>query len=217
MAAQLKYSQSTPKGVPGGKFDISYDEVVSRVNQEAEDGVLKFGMAAQTATDAGIGVKVPVSGATASQIEGLVLRSGVTERDLQGRVNIRSGATVGVMTRGRAWGRIASDAVPVSGQKAYVVLDGDEAGSFTSASAAASAYIQCESTDSGAKEVVADDTETPTSSQIKLSAVTPVQSGYTPATGDYVMSKEIHGATLDAGFVFGDAADTSNGIAVIVR
>lgn len=29
MAAQLNYNYGTPKGVPGGKFDIAFDEVVT--------------------------------------------------------------------------------------------------------------------------------------------------------------------------------------------
>ncbi len=218
MAAQLKYSYTTPKGAPGEKFDISFDEVVTRMNQEAEDGVLKFGMAAQTGDVPGVGIKIPVTGATANDIEGIVVRAANTERDMQGRVIVRSGASVGVLRRGKVWGRIASDAQPVYGHTAYVVTDGDESGSFTSASAAASVYIKCASTESGAKEVVTDDTASPTSDQIKLSAVTPVQNGYAPEVGDYVVyvvSKQIHGATLDAGFRFGNAADMENGVAVI--
>ena len=215
MAAQLKYSYNIPKGAPGEKFDISFDEVVTRMNQETNDGVLKFGVAAQTGDAPGVGIKIPVTGAAAKDIEGIVVRSANTERDMQGHVVVRSGASVSVMRRGKIWGRIASDAVPVFGAAAYVVLDGDEAGYFTGASAAASVYIKCASTESGAKEVVADDTASPTSDQIKLSAVTPVQNGYAPEVGDYVISKQIHGATLDAGFIFGNAVDTENGVAVI--
>ena len=143
MAAQLKYSYNIPKGAPGEKFDISFDEVVTRMNQETDDGVLKFGVAAQTGDAPGVGIKIPVTGAAAKDIEGIVVRSANTERDMQGHVVVRSGASVGVMRRGKIWGRIASDAVPVFGATAYVVLDGDEAGYFTGASAAASVYIKC--------------------------------------------------------------------------
>ena len=214
MAAQLKYSYDTPKGVPGGKVDISFDNVDTRTNEEA-DGVLKYGMAVQTGTYPGTTVKVPTSGATKSAIEGVALSLPNTEQDMQGNVVVRNGATIGVMRWGKVWGRLASDAVPVSGQTAYVVVDGEEAGSFTSASEAASVYVKCASTDSGAKEVVADDTASPTSDQIKVAAVTPVQNGYSPAVGDYVLSKQIHGATLDAGIVFGNQTDADNGIAIV--
>ena len=214
MAAQLQYTYSLPKGVAGEKFDISFDEVVTRRNQE-EDGVLKFGMAVQKGDSPGVSVKVPVTGATAADMDGIAIRTSATEQDMQGRVLVRGGASVNVMKRGKVWSRICSDAQPVYGQTAYVVVDGDEAGTFTSASAAANAYFKCESTESGAKEVVADSTASPTSSQIKAAAVTPVQSGYTPAVGDYVVSKQLHGATVDMGAKFGNAADMENGVAVI--
>lgn len=56
MAAQLDYSYTTPKGVAGGKYDIAFDEVITRKNEEA-DGVLKYGMAAMIGTNAGSDVK----------------------------------------------------------------------------------------------------------------------------------------------------------------
>ncbi len=212
MAAQLDYNYSTPKGTPGEKFDISFDEVVTRKNQE-EDGILKYGMAAQVGDLAGTAVKVPVSGATRAMIEGIVLRAANTEQDRKGHVVVRKNATVGILKKGNVWGRLASDAVPAYGGTAYVVVDGSEAGTFTSASAAASVYEVCEASTQDAKEVVADDTASPNAAQVKLSAVTPVASGYTPKVGDYVISRQVHGATVDIGATFGNASD--GGIAVI--
>lgn len=130
MAAQMNYSYSTPNGVAGGKFDIAYDEVITRKNEE-EDGVLKYGMAAMIGTAKGSGVKVPASGCTAEQIEGIVLRAANTEQDMQGRVVVRKGASVGILRKGHVWGRTASDCVPAYGAKAYVVVTGDDAGTFT--------------------------------------------------------------------------------------
>lgn len=49
-------------------------------------------------------------------------------------------------------------------------------------------YQKCKSADTGALEVVADSTSSPTSIQIKQSAVTPVIGSYTPAVGDYVQA-----------------------------
>ena len=80
MAAQLDYSYTTPKGVAGGKYDIAFDEVITRKNEEA-DGVLKYGMAAMIGTKTGSDVKVP--------------------------------------------------ATPAYGAKAYVVVTGKDAGTFT--------------------------------------------------------------------------------------
>lgn len=213
MAAQMNYNYGTPKGVPGGKVDIAFDEVITRRN-EAEDGVLKFGIAAMIGAAPGIGVTVPSTGATAEKIEGVVLYHPNTEQDMKGNVVVKNGASLGIMRKGHVWGRTASDAVPAYGSKAYVVVDGDEAGTFTSASAAASVYEKCGSGDSGAKEVVSDETDSPTGAQIKVSAVTPVASGYNPAVGDYVVLKQIHGATIDIGATFGNATD--DGIAIII-
>lgn len=212
MAAQTNYRYETPKGVPGGKVDIAFDEVITRMN-EAEDGVLKYGMAAAVGSAPGSNVTIPKTGTTAGQIEGIVLAHPNTEQDRKGRVIVRKDTAVGIMRKGRIWGRLAADAVPSYGEKAYVVVDGNDAGAFTSASEAVSAYFPCESDVSGAKEIVADDMASPSASQIKVSAVTPAGSGYEPAVGDYVVLKQLHGAVLDIGATFGNASD--EGIAVI--
>ncbi len=126
MAAQLDYGYGMSKGVPGGKYDLSMDVVVTRTNEEA-DGVLRFGMAAMAGSSPGTTVKVPVSGAL---------------------------------------------------------------------------------------EVVADDTASPTAAQIKVSGVTPVSGGYVPAVSDHVEKKKLHGDTVDIGSNFGTEKD--DGIAVII-
>lgn len=130
MAAQLNYTYNTPKGVAGGKVDISFDEVVTRMNEE-EDGVLKYGMAAMIGTSAGSSVKVPADGCTAEQIEGIVLHAANTEQDMKGRVVVPQNASVGILRKGKIWGRTASDAQPTYKAKAYVVVTGDDAGTFT--------------------------------------------------------------------------------------
>lgn len=128
--AQLNYSYDIPKGNPGGKFDLSFDEVVTRRNEE-EDGVLRFGMAAMIGTAPGSSVKVPDSTATADTIEGVVLEAANTEHDLRGVVNVREGASVSIMRKGKVWGRLAAGATAAYGAHAYVVKTGDDAGCFT--------------------------------------------------------------------------------------
>lgn len=130
MAAQIDYSYSTPKGVAGGKFDIGYDEIITRKNEE-EDGILKYGIAVMTGTMAGTGIKIPASEVTAQQIEGIVLHAANTEQDIKGKVVVRKGASVSVLRKGHVWGRLASDATVTYGATAYVVTDGDDAGTFT--------------------------------------------------------------------------------------
>ena len=121
MAAQTNYSYSTPKGVPGGKFDLSNDEVKSRVNDEA-DGAMKFGIAVAVGASAGNSVKIPATGTTAKDV-------------------IRKGATLGIITKGNVWGRIAKTANPEYHKPAYVIISGEEAGCFTDTSGATTVDI----------------------------------------------------------------------------
>lgn len=130
MAAQKNYTYSTPKGVPGGKVDLSFDEVITRIN-EAEDGVLKFGMAAAVGTAPGSNVTVPGADTTAEKIEGVVLCHPNTEQDRTGKVIVKRDATVGIMRKGHIWGRLAEGITPVYKEKAYVCITGDDAGTFT--------------------------------------------------------------------------------------
>ena len=88
MAAQLNYGYSTPKAVPGAKVDLTHDEVSTRMN-EAEDGKLKYGMAAMVGTKAGHTVTVPTDGATADKIEGVVICHPNTEQDIKGNVVVK--------------------------------------------------------------------------------------------------------------------------------
>ena len=213
MAAQTNYNYGTPKGVPGGKVDLSLDEVITRIN-EAEDGALKFGMAAAVGTAPGSNVNLPGTDTTAEKIEGVVLYHPNTEQDRNGKVVVRKNASLGIMRKGRIWGRTAADAAPVYGTKAYVVVDGDDAGTFTSASGPVSVYVRSESGVSGAKEVVADNTAYPAEGQIKISEVAPAADSYQPAIGDYVVTVQLHGATIDIGATFGNASD--DGIAVVI-
>lgn len=136
MAAQKDYTYSTPKGVPGGKADISFDEVITRIN-EAEDGELKFGMAAAVGSMPGSNVMVPKEDTTAEKIEGVVLCHPNTEQDRKGNVIVRKDATVGIMRKGHIWGRVADGAAPAYGEKAYVSVSGDAAGTFTNAAGGA--------------------------------------------------------------------------------
>jgi len=130
MAAQLDYGYSTPKGVAGGKVDISFDDVITRTNEE-KDGVLKYGMAAMVGTSAGSTVKVPAAGATAEKIEGIVLHAANTEQDKNGKVVVPENGSVGILRFGKVWARVAKDVEPKYGDSLYVVLEGDDAGTLT--------------------------------------------------------------------------------------
>lgn len=127
MATQLDYGYSMSKGVPGGKYDLSLDEVITRTNEE-EDGVLKFGMVVMVGTTPGTTVKVPVDGVTLGKIEGIVLHAENTEQDRKGHVVVANNASVGIMRYGKIWARVAENVTPVYGDSLYVVVSGDDAG-----------------------------------------------------------------------------------------
>ena len=129
MAAQTNYGYSTPKGVAGGKVNLFHDEVVTRMNEE-NDGVMNYGIAVMAGTTPGSTVKKPV-GATAEKIEGVVVCHPNTEQDMNGKVVIKKNASLGIMTEGCIWGRLATDAVATYGAAAKVVVTGEEAGCFT--------------------------------------------------------------------------------------
>ena len=130
MAAQKNYGWETPKGVAGGKVDIGFDDVVARTN-EAEDGVMKYGMAVAVGTNPDFSVTVPGAGTTAEKIEGVVVCHPGTEQDMKGKVVVKNNASLSIMRKGRIWGRTAADITPAYGEKAYVVITGDDAGAFT--------------------------------------------------------------------------------------
>lgn len=212
MAAQLDYGYRIPKGIPGGKADIGFDAVVTRKNEE-EDGVLKYGMAVVEGTEKGHTIKLPVSASTKANFQGVVIANANTEQDMEGHVHVRKNAAVSCMLRGRMWGRLAPGAEPAYGGDALIVKDGDYAGCFTSQSSGYTAYVKVDQGTADAKLVVADD-DSPEGTEVKLSTVTPC-AGFTPAVGDYVLSKKLYEAPLDAGVKFGNESDVDNGIAIV--
>lgn len=207
---QTNYDFRTDNGVAGGLADISFSNVVTRKNEEA-DGKMKYGMAVAVGTSAGKTVKIPVEGTSATQIEGICLRAANTELDMKGKLVVPNNEPLSVIKKGNVWGRLAEGAAPTYKEKAYVVIDGDYAGCFTSNASAYTHHEKCESSTSGALKVIAN-TESVSDSQIKLENVV-AATGYTPAVGDYVVAKQVHGATVDFGATFGN--ETDNGIAVI--
>ncbi len=212
MAAQTSYNFGFAKGVVGGLFDLSAHDIPTR---QAEEN-LTFGLGVVKGTNAGVDVKKPTSSSQNADFEGVVVHNSVmTELDMDNNLGIKAKRTVGCLVSGKIWAPLAPGAVPSYKSKAYLVKDGDYAGYFTSQSSAYSVYEECKSTDTGAKLIVAD-SATPDTDEIKLSDVMSVAGGYIPKVGDYVKSMQIHGVVLDVGAVFGTAADTDNGIAVIV-
>lgn len=132
MGVQTSYNFYTDKGVAGGLYDLGHHDVNSRRN-ECEDGVLKFGMGVVIGTLKGSQVKLPESGATADTFEGITVNGYSTEMDMAGAVALKNEATVGVLTHGKVWARIADGITTAYGDKLYLITSGAEAGCFTNA------------------------------------------------------------------------------------
>lgn len=128
MSAQIHYGYNTPMGAAGGIVDLAPYAIDTFLN-EAENGVMKFGVGVVRGTNPGVNVKLP--SATGDKFEGIAVNNRTTEYDLEGNLAIRKGASVGVMRYGRVYGRVAEGVKPAYGDPVYMVATGDEAGYFT--------------------------------------------------------------------------------------
>ena len=136
MSAQIRYGYPMPIGAAGGIVDTAPYSIVSRVNEETT-GSMKYGIGVVQGSKPGSNVAIPTQDATAAQFEGISVNNHHTERDLEGELSIRKGATVGVMTYGKVYARVAEDVEPAYGDPVYLIVSGDEAGYFTNVAASA--------------------------------------------------------------------------------
>lgn len=130
MSAQTTYGFATPRGVAGGLVDLSNYDIVTRLN-EASDGAMKFGVGVVHGTSAGSQVKLPVAGSTAAVFEGVVVNSHSAEMDMSGDVSLKKNVSVGVLRYGKVWVRVPSAVAPAYGDNVYLIVSGDDTGSFT--------------------------------------------------------------------------------------
>lgn len=130
MGAQTTYGYNTAMGEAGGIIDLAPYAIDSFAN-EADTGVLKFGVGVVKGTSAGKQVKLPSATSVSDDFEGIVVNRRTSEYDMEGKIHIRKDSTVGVMRYGRIYGRVAKTATPAYGSAVYMVVSGDEAGCFT--------------------------------------------------------------------------------------
>lgn len=130
MSVQTNYNLHMSHGVAGGLYDLSVHTVDTR-NNEAADGKLKFGLGVVEGTSAGKNVALPTDATTKAKFEGVVINSHAHEQDYKGEVTLRNNETVGVLTNGRIYVRIAADAEPKYGNPLYLITTGENAGYFT--------------------------------------------------------------------------------------
>lgn len=134
MSAQTTYSFDMVKGDAGGIYDLAPYEINSFCN-EAANGALAFGMGAVTGTKAGKSVKLPT--AVTDTFEGIVTNRRTTERDLEGKLALRKGVTVGLMRYGRVWVALGTSVAATYGDAVYLIVSGTDAGKFTNVSTGA--------------------------------------------------------------------------------
>ncbi len=130
MSAQTRYGYSTPIGHAGGIYDQAPYAIDTFIN-EADTGVMKFGMGVVQGSDPGHNIRVPAEGDTAAKFEGIATNNRTTEYDVEGKLSVRKGSSVGVMRYGRIYGRVAEEVTPAPGDAVYLIVSGKEAGCFT--------------------------------------------------------------------------------------
>lgn len=131
MSAQTRYGYATPIGAPGGIVDLAPYAIDTFLNDE-ENGVLKFGMGVVQGSKPGVNVALPASGATSDKFEGVATNNRTTEYDMDGRIFVRKGVGVGVMRYGRIYVRVKTGDAPEYGDPLLLIINGDDAGCFTS-------------------------------------------------------------------------------------
>ena len=129
MAVQTSYGFRSPKGVPGGVFDLSAHEVATR---QAEGSGIAFGSGVVVGTNKGTDVTLPDSSSEAEDFEGVVVHnSAIVERNMENQVVIGDKRTIGCLRHGRILVKTGEKAVPAYKEKVYLIIDGKEAGCFT--------------------------------------------------------------------------------------
>ncbi len=133
MSAQNRYGYKTPIGAAGGIVDIAPYAIDTFLNAE-ETGKMKFGLGVVRGDKPGKNIAIPAAGATATKFDGITVNNRTTEYDVEGKLFLRKGASVGVMRYGRVYARVATGVEPAYGDAAYLVISGNDAGCFTNTS-----------------------------------------------------------------------------------
>ena len=127
---QTSYNYSIPLGVPGGIYDLSGKEIVTRL---LDDGVQASpGLGLVNGKQPGMTVAKPISTATVADFEGVFVNGSKNlENDQNGYVVAKGSDALGVMRQGKIWASIVDSATISYGKKVAFITDGDNAGCFT--------------------------------------------------------------------------------------
>lgn len=129
MAVQMNYGEPS-RGMPGLLYDRSDYAAVTRRNG-ADDKALMFGYGVVQGDEPGRNIALPATGATAEKFEGVVMYSANVEMDDDGAVVLRKNQIIDICQEGKLWVQLADEVEPKYGDPVYLIIDGDDAGKFT--------------------------------------------------------------------------------------
>ncbi len=216
MAAQLDYSYDTPKGVPGGIYDLSFSDIVTRMNGEA-DGVMGYGRAVVEGSSPADDVRLPDAQQARNVVAGITAALPNTEQDTGGRLSIAGGRPLSIMTKGRIWAGVGPGFVQKYSRDAYLIMDGEYRGCLTNEAKGYSIWEPCSAETEGAVEIVEEGQDGEhADGKITASKLDHVAEGYEPKVGDYIVTRIIYAKpTKLSGIEFTGVSDPENGIAVV--
>lgn len=135
MSAQTSYRFGTRIGSPGGIIDLAPYAIDTFLNDEPT-GVMMLGVGVVQGDQAGNCIKLPTSAEDSGIFEGVTINNRTREYDLEGKIHLRHGVSMGVMRYGRVYVRVAEAEGAITdeikyGEPLYVVVDGEDKGKFT--------------------------------------------------------------------------------------
>lgn len=127
---QTNYNYSIPLGVPGGIFDLSDKEIVTRL---LDDGVeVSPGSGLVEGKQPGMTVSKPITTTSAADFEGVFVNGSKNlENDQNGYVAAKGSDPLGIMRHGKIWASIVDTATISYGKKVAIITAGDNVGCFT--------------------------------------------------------------------------------------
>lgn len=127
---QTSYNYSIPLGVPGGIYDLSGKEIVTRL---LDDGVqVSPGLGMVKGKKPGMTVTKPISTASVADFEGVFVNGSKNlENNQNGYVAAKGSDALGIMRQGKIWVSIIDTTTIVYGKNVAIITDGDNAGCFT--------------------------------------------------------------------------------------
>lgn len=127
MGVQTSYNYGISKGMVGGLYDITYYEN----NTFITPGGIPFGYGVVKGVTPGVDVKLPDTGSTAEDFEGIVQNGFTTMQDMAGKAIPEKDQSIGVLRFGKIWAAVGAAAAPAYDKPVYLITDGKEAGRFT--------------------------------------------------------------------------------------